>query len=36
VHTLPNVSYLAKVRHTDVIRGVKEEKEAGAAEEKHA
>jgi MoCo/4Fe-4S cofactor protein with predicted Tat translocation signal len=37
VHTLPNVNYLAKVRHTDVIRGVKEEKEeVGAAEEKHA
>jgi len=36
VHTLPNVNYLAKVRHTDVIRGVKEEKEMGGAEEKHA
>jgi molybdopterin-containing oxidoreductase family iron-sulfur binding subunit len=37
VHTLPNITYLAKVRHTDVIEGVKEEKEeAGAAEEKHA
>jgi MoCo/4Fe-4S cofactor protein with predicted Tat translocation signal len=36
VHTLPNVNYLAKVRHTDVIRGINEEKEAGAAEEKHA
>ncbi|MDO6434408.1 TAT-variant-translocated molybdopterin oxidoreductase [Flavitalea sp. BT771] len=34
VHTLPNVNYLAKVRHTDVIRGVKEELQA--AEEKHA
>jgi Fe-S-cluster-containing dehydrogenase component len=38
-HTLPNVNYLAKVRHTDVIRGVKEEVEetAGAEKaEKHA
>jgi len=34
VHTLPNVNYLAKVRHTDVIQGVKEEKEEGAAAEK--
>jgi len=33
-HTLPNVNYLAKVRHTDVIRGVKAEKEEGAATEK--
>jgi len=36
-HTLPNVNYLAKVRHTDVIKGVQEEKEeAGATAEKHA
>jgi molybdopterin-containing oxidoreductase family iron-sulfur binding subunit len=35
-HTLPNVNYLAKVRHADVIRGVKAEKEEGAAAEKHA
>jgi len=38
LHTMPNVNYLAKVRHTDVIRGVKEEegeeKGAGAEKEK--
>jgi molybdopterin-containing oxidoreductase family iron-sulfur binding subunit len=36
VHTLPNVNYLAKVRHTDVIRGVEEKKEVEGAGEKHA
>jgi len=36
LHTMPNVNYLAKVRHTDVIRGVTEEEgeEKGAGVEK--
>ena len=36
LHVLPNVNYLAKVRNTDIVRGVTEEKEEGAAAEKHA
>jgi molybdopterin-containing oxidoreductase family iron-sulfur binding subunit len=40
LHVLPNINYLAKVRNTDVIRGVeeekKEEKTEGAAAEKHS
>ena len=35
-HTMPNVNYLAKVRNTDVIRGVEEEKKEDAAADKHA
>jgi len=34
-HTLPNVNYLAKVRNTDVIKGVQAEKKEEAAD-KHA
>ncbi len=36
VHTLPNVSYLAKVRHADKIFGVEEEKAETTTAEKHS
>ncbi|MDP4252586.1 MAG: TAT-variant-translocated molybdopterin oxidoreductase [Bacteroidota bacterium] len=36
LHVLPNINYLAKVRNTDVVRGVTEEKPEAAAAEKHA
>ncbi|MBS1664209.1 MAG: 4Fe-4S dicluster domain-containing protein, partial [Bacteroidetes bacterium] len=36
VHTLPNVNYLAKVRHTEEIYGVEAEEKKEAAAEKHS
>ncbi|HLZ89841.1 MAG TPA: 4Fe-4S dicluster domain-containing protein, partial [Puia sp.] len=36
LHTLPNVSYLAKVRHTEAAFGAAEEKTEEAAAEKHS
>jgi molybdopterin-containing oxidoreductase family iron-sulfur binding subunit len=36
VHTLPNVSYLAKVRHSDAAFGAGEEKKEEATTEKHS
>ncbi len=36
VHTLPNVNYLAKVRHSDVAYGATEEKKEEATTEKHS
>ena len=36
LHTLPNVSYLAKVRHADVAYGAGEEKKEEATAEKHS
>ena len=36
LHTLPNVNYLAKVRHSDVAYGAAEEKKEEATTEKHS
>jgi len=36
LHTLPNVSYLAKVRHSEAAYGVAEEKKEEATTEKHS
>jgi molybdopterin-containing oxidoreductase family iron-sulfur binding subunit len=36
LHVLPNVNYLAKIRNTELIKGVVKESKEAAAEEKHS